>query len=188
MIEINELANTISEIKRNNNSLDILLNIENLFDKMHLYAYEHWLKGEVIRGPIINKYWVEVYIMYHKKFKPNSDGAKRLIKHGCKVYIKEDELETSVKIKKPEDINPELDTQGRRKPNKEIIPVYIIKIVFPRMLLDNYNLKRYQSFLDDANLDEITNAFDKGYDLDGLTRENESDKEEETENDEEEQA
>ena len=177
MIEIQELANTISEIKRNHNSLSILLNIEEVFDRINLYAYENWIKGEIIRGPILNKYWVEVYLMYHQKFKPNPNGALRLKKHGCQVFIKEDTIETAVKIKKPEDINPEFEKSGKRKPKTKNIPVYIVRMVLPRVMLDNYNLKRFQNFLDDVEIDEITNAFDSGHDVERLTRQDDEEKE-----------
>ena len=82
MIDINEIAQTISNVKKNRNALDVLLEVEGIFDNLHLYAYENWIKGEVIRGPIISKYWVEVYLMYPAKQMPNPDGALRLMKHG----------------------------------------------------------------------------------------------------------
>lgn len=165
MIDINEIARTISSVKKNSTSLDLLLEFEGLLDNLNIYAYENWIKGEVIRGPIISKYWIEVYLMYPEAHMPNPDAATRLIKHGCYVFFQKDYIETAVKIKNPSDMVPDRRHPGRRKPDVKRLPVYVVKIVVPRHLLNDYNARKINVLDDDVNLDDIIDAYDQGLDV-----------------------
>jgi hypothetical protein len=171
MIDINEIAATISGVKKNRNTLDLLLEFEGVLDDLNIYAYENWLKGEVIKGPIISKYWVEVYLMYPKKHMPNPDAAARLIKHGCYVYFAKDTLTSNVKIKKPADLilDPE---SGRRKPDTKTNDVYVVKIVMPRHLLTDYNVKKISAMTGEIDLDDVVDAYDQGLDVERNARGN----------------
>lgn len=169
MIDINEIAKTISVVKKNKNTLDVLLEFEGLLDDLHIYAYENWIKGEVIRGPVISKYWVEVFLMYPEKHMPNPDAAARLIKHGCYVFFQKDVLKSSVKIDSPDDLVPDPE-DGRQKPKKQDIPVYVVKIVMPRHLLNDYNVKKINALGADVDLDDVIDAYDQGLDVDRSAR------------------
>lgn len=178
MIDINEIASTISTIKKNKNTLDLLLEFEGVLDDLHIYAYENWIKGEVIKGPIISKYWVEVYLMYPEKHMPNPDAAERLIKHGCYVFFKKDVLKSNVKIKKPDDLVVDVDREGKRVPKEEDTTVYVVKIVMPRHLLTDYNVKKISAMTGEIDLDDVVDAYDQGLDVDRNAR---GEDEEETE-------
>lgn len=177
MIDINEIAQTISNVKKNRNALDILLEIEGIFDNLHLYAYENWIKGEVIRGPVISKYWVEIYLMYPEKHMPNPDGALRLLKHGCYVFFQKDTLTSSVKIKKPDDLAPPDPVTGRQKPKTKENSVYVVKVVVPRHLLNDYSVKKVNALDGNIDIDDVVDAYDQGLDVDRTARneENETD-------------
>jgi hypothetical protein len=163
MIDINEIAKTISNIKRNKNTLDILIEFEGILDDLHIYAYENWIKGEIIRGPIISKYWVEVYLMYPAKYMPNPDAATRLIKHGAYVFYKKDTLTDNVKINTPGDLVADPES-GNNIPKTKTIDVYVVKIVMPRHLLDEYNVTKLSSMATDIDLDDVIDAYDQGLD------------------------
>lgn len=163
MIDINEIAATISNIKRNKNTLSILLEFEGILDDLHIYAYENWIKGEIIRGPVISKYWIEVYLMYPEKYMPNPIAAERLIKHGAYVFFKKDTLTDNVKIETSDDLITDPDTQ-QRVPKTKTTNVYVVKIVMPRHLLDDYNLTKISSTADNVDLDDVIDAYDQGLD------------------------
>jgi hypothetical protein len=168
MIDINEIAATISGVKKNRNTLDLLLEFEGILDELNIYAYENWIKGEVIRGPIISKYWVEVFIMYPEKYMPNPDAAARLIKHGCHVFFNKDTLTDNVKIKRVDDVVVASD--GRRVPKTKKMTVYVVKIVMPRHLLTDYNVKKISSMTGEIDLDDVVDAYDQGLDVDRNAR------------------
>lgn len=170
MIDINEIANTISGIKKNRNTLDMLLEFEGVLDDLHVYAYENWIKGEVIKGPVISKYWVEVYLMYPEKYMPNPEGALRLIEHGCYVFFQKDKLYDTVKIKSVDDLVPDPDKANKHKPKTTETPVYVVKIVIPRHLLTDYNVKKVNAMDGEIDLDDVVDAYDQGLDVDKTAR------------------
>lgn len=184
MIDINEIAATISGVKKNRNTLDLLLEFEGVLDDLHIYAYENWIKGEVIKGPIISKYWVEVYLMYPAAQMPNPEAASRLIKHGCYVFFQKEKLSDNVKIRRPEDLILDPDRQ-KHVPKTKTIDVWVVKIVMPRHLLTDYNVKKISAMTDEIDLDDVVDAYDQGLDVDRNAR-NESDESQGESNDPEE--
>jgi hypothetical protein len=172
MIDINELAATISGVKKNNTILDLLIEFEGVLDDLHVYAYENWIKGEVIKGPIISKYWVEVFLMYPEKHMPNPDAASRLIKHGCHVFFQKDTLTSNVKIRRTDDLIADNDPMhgGKRVPKTETMAVYVVKIVMPRHLLTDYNVKKISAMTGDIDLDDVIDAYDQGLDVNRSSR------------------
>ena len=61
-----------------------LLDFERVLDSVHLYAYENWVKGELVAGPKVEKHWVTCSFMWPKKMMPEPMGAKRLIDYNIK--------------------------------------------------------------------------------------------------------
>lgn len=177
MIDINEIARTISNIKKNKNTLDILLEFEGILDDLHIYAYENWIKGEVIKGPIISKYWVEVYLLFPEKQMPNPEAAERLIKHGCYVFFQKETLTSNVKIKAPSDLVYDQDRQ-KRVPDTREMKVWVVKIVMPRHLLTDYNVKKMNAPGGEVDLDEIIDAYDQGLDVDRNARSSDEEQDE----------
>ena len=175
MIDINEIAATISGVKKNRNTLDLLLEFEGVLDDLNIYAYENWINGEVIRGPIISKYWVEVYIMYPEAQMPNPVAAERLIKHGCYVFFNKDTLTSNVKIKKMDDLVP--NQEGKKVPKTKEMTVYVVKIVMPRHLLTDYNVKKISAMTGEIDLDDVVDGYDQGLDVDRNARNDEDEPE-----------
>ena len=176
MIDIEEIVETIAEMKRNKNKLGTLLDFEKILDDLNIYAYRNWIQGEVIKGPVITKFWVEVYLMYPEKFMPDPDAALRLIKHGCHVFYKKEKLLSTVKIKSPDDLVPEKDPRGRRKPKTKEFSVYVIKIVLPKHLLGGSQIDNVDIKGTGIDLDDIIDAYEKGMDITKINDEGETDK------------
>ena len=131
MIDPQNIKDTINSIYDGNSKLDMLLEFEGVLDNLHLYAYKNWSKGEVVAGPDISRYWIDVTLMYPKEFMPDPEGALRLTKHGCYVYFQKETYIVSIPIKEPEDL--ETNDRGERKPKKaekDVWLVYILKAVF----------------------------------------------------------
>jgi hypothetical protein len=109
--------------------------------------------------------------MYPIKQMPNPDAASRLIKHGCHVYFAKDTLTSNVKIKEPSDLV--LDpANGKRKPDTQESEVCVIKIVMPRHLLTDYNVKKISAMTGEVDLDDVVDAYDQGLDVVRNARDN----------------
>ena len=61
------INDNIKKISDTNTLLDMLLEFEGVLDNIELYAYKNWSKGEVVAGPKLGRYFIEVALMYPEK-------------------------------------------------------------------------------------------------------------------------
>ena len=144
----------LDTIHNSPNVIDTLTEIDRILDRMDVYAYENWIKGEIVDGPFVERHWVELTLMYPKKMMPNPDAAMRLIKNGCKVKFGEDVLETFAKVEKPEDVVT--NKEGTRVPRTVKKPVWLVNIRIPKTLLD---VSEDVKDTDDVDYDSVDEAY-----------------------------
>ena len=174
MISELDIRNSIESIYDNDNLLDTLLEFEEILDTMHVYAYQNWYDGEVISGPDITRYWIEVQLMYPGNKMPDPDGALRLLKHGAYVYYKKDQIELNVPIENPEDL--EMDDRGIKRPKTKNVDVWILKIIVPRSFVDSFNSEKIKINGKEISMSDVTSAWDEN--LDEIVQKDENDEQE----------
>ena len=62
----NIINDNVKKISETNTLLDMLLEFEGVLDNIELYAYKNWDKGEVVAGPNLGRYFIEVALMYEE--------------------------------------------------------------------------------------------------------------------------
>jgi len=144
--------NTINNYSKESNSmqdtLDIIKNIDNLYnsdtaftvlkdfervlDELDIYVYENWEDGELAIGPNIERHWVTCSFMWDRDNMPDPMGAKRLADYDCKVNYKKENLLVPRKIRQPDDLRP-----GTQKGKLDRKPVWLIEIQMPKSLIGN---------------------------------------------------
>ena len=147
--------------------MSTLLDFERVLDSVHLYAYENWVKGELIEGPKVEKHWVTCSFMWPKKMMPEPMGAKRLIDYNIKVTYKKDLLESPVKIKSPADFE-----EGTRYPKMKLDPIWIVEIKMPRTIMQDIYRGTMEVEGEKIDLDDINNAYQQDLDVDGVKDDN----------------
>lgn len=162
MIDDKEILKTLKQIYDGSSSLDMLIEFEEILDTLHIYAYKNWIEGEVVGGPEVSRHWIEVSLMYPYDKMPDPTGSLRLINHGCYVHFAKYKLQTSIEITSTEDV--ELDTRGKRKPKKEIVPVWIVKISMPRHFVDEFDSEKIKINGEEIDMSEVTAAYDENLD------------------------
>ncbi len=50
------LNDQIKALDGNQKLLDMLLEVEGVFDRLDLYAYKNWIDGEIVSGPNIGRF------------------------------------------------------------------------------------------------------------------------------------
>ena len=85
--EINDELGTIFKSKT---LLTILLEIEGMLDKLDMYVFENWIEGEVVDGPNVSKYWIDLTLMYKREQMPDPEAITRLTEHNIKVFYKKE--------------------------------------------------------------------------------------------------
>jgi len=166
MIKNSQIVDTLKKIYDGTTALDMMLEFEEVLDTLHIYAYKNWFDGEVVDGPKISRYWVELTLMYPYKKMPDPDGARRLIKQGCYVHYAKKKYQVSKDIQTPDDV--EMDSNGIRKPKKEVVSVWLVKISMPRHFIDEFNSEKIKINGSEISMSAVTDAYDD--DLDSVKR------------------
>jgi hypothetical protein len=138
------MAIDLKNIEETPHLLDIMLEIEDVLDSLDIYVFKNWFLGEVIDGPRIKRYWVELTLQYPKSLMPDPRAGLRLLKHGIMVSYEKGQLE-ALKDKPAE-------------------PVWLVKVEVPRKLLTGMSNATTDYYDDEIDVDDIESAKDMGVD------------------------
>lgn len=147
---INDNTKKISDT---NTLLDMLLEFEGVLDGMDLYAYKNWNKGEVIDGPKLGRYFIEVALMYPHNDMPDPDAILRLRKNDVDVKMYKDKLISPRKIESIDDT--EITLRGdkpRRTAKPKYDNIWIVELKMPRRFVDEFSREQVEA-AEDAYVD-----------------------------------
>lgn len=159
-ISVKMLNDEIKKISDTNTLLDMLLDFEKVLEDLDIYAYENWIKGEVLAGPDLERHFVRVKLMYPKDQMPDPRGAMRLLNIRCLVKYTEENLITPVRVKSFDDVSLEARPDGsyRQKAKTKSEPVWIVDIRMPRKFVDEFSTDVLQAdedqFVDTESLNQ----------------------------------
>ena len=158
---IKDILDNIKDIYMTDSSLESLLDYERVLDELDLYSFKNWKKGELVEGPIYEKYFVTCSWMYSFREMPDPSGAERLLNYGCEISFKKDTLQYPVKIETPNDFKP-----GTKVPKLVSKPVWVVTITMPKKLMAE--IQRGSIELENETLDteDIETAYEQGMDDD----------------------
>ena len=160
-----DINSNLSKILDSKNTLDVLLEFENMLDSVNIYAYKNWQYGEVVDGPKMGRHWVTVTLMYPNRLMPDPNGANRLVNYDCKVNYRKAVYVTPVKIKTQDDF--EINEEGKRVPKMVKKGVWLIEITMPRRFIDDDSIAVDN---DDIDQDAVEEAYDDNLDSEGLAK------------------
>ena len=161
-----DVIENTKEIFMADSSLNTLLDFERVVDELDLYVFKHWKEGELVQGPEYEKYFVTCTFMWPYKRMPDPSGGKRLLDYDCEVYYSKDILEYPVKVETPDDFEP-----GGKMPKMKKVPVWLVKIVMPKKLMQEIQQGSLELESATIDLEDVEQAYEEGDD----TAENMSD-------------
>jgi hypothetical protein len=161
-----DVIENTKEIFMADSSLNTLLDFERVVDELDLYVFKHWKEGELVQGPEYEKYFVTCTFMWPYKRMPDPSGGKRLLDYDCEVYYSKDILEYPVKVETPDDFKP-----GGKMPKMKKVPVWLVKIVMPKKLMQEIQQGSLELESATIDLEDVEQAYEEGDD----TAENMSD-------------
>ena len=168
--KVNEIMSLLKRVSGQETSLQLLMEFEKTIDNSNLYAYKNWMDGELVEGPVIDRYWFTTTWMYPQTLMPDPDGSLRLIKYGCKVYYKKDTYLEPSKVLSGKDLKGGLSNE--RKQAKIIEhPVWLVTIEMPRKFVDEAQEAMLQLEDDEINVDDINAAWDENLDNEDANKE-----------------
>ena len=156
---IHDVIENTKEIFMTDSSLNTLLDFERVLDELDLYVFAHWKEGELIEGPVYEKYFVTCTFMWPYKLMPDPRGGERLLEYDCEIYYSKDTLEYPIKVKNPDDFEP-----GTKMPKMGKKPIWLVTIVMPKKLMQEIQQGSLELESATLDLEDIESAYEEGND------------------------
>ena len=163
---IRDLLNNTKEIFMTDSAVSTLLDFERVLDELDLYAFEHWKQGELVEGPVYEKYFVKCTFMWPYKKMPNPKGAARLNDYDCEVTYQEDVFEHPKKVKTPNDFEP-----GTKVPRLVKSPIWLVTITMPKKLMQDIEQGALELESGTVDMEDIDQAYEQGTDNEAVNQE-----------------
>jgi hypothetical protein len=156
---ISDVIENTKDIFMTDSSLVSLLDFERVLDELDIYVYKNWQDGELVEGPIYEKYFISCTFMWPYKLMPDPRGGERLMDYDCEVFYSKDQLEYPIKIETPDDFAP-----GTKMPKMGKKTIWLVTIVMPKKLMQE--IQQGSLDLESATLDleDVENAYEEGDD------------------------
>lgn len=156
---LHDVIKNTKDIYVSSSALETLLDFERVLDELDIYAFENWKKGELVAGPVYEKYFVTCTFMWPYKKMPNPRGGERLLDYGCEVRYRKDKLEFPIKVKSPDDFEP-----GTKMPKLGTSKVWLVEIVMPKELMQEIVRGSIELESDTIDAEDIDQAYEEGVD------------------------
>lgn len=158
-VDFVSIVSTVKGVMTSDGSMSTILDFERVLDEADLYAFQNWLKGELVKGPIVRKYSVKCVFMWPYKLMPDPTGAKRLVVAGCNVKFAKSKIKVPIEIKDYDDFVP-----GTRYPKMVEKKVWFVEIEIPKELMND--LKEGSIDLADQTIDleDLDQAYEEDLD------------------------
>ena len=156
---IKDVIENTKAIYMTDSSINTLLDFERIIDELDIYAFDHWKQGELVEGPIYEKYFVTCIFMWPHKQKPDTRGAKRLADYGCVVKYRRDVLSYPIKLKSPNDFQP-----GTKMPKMGKAPIWLVSITVPKKLMQDIHQGSLELENENLNSEDLEQSYDEGLD------------------------
>lgn len=158
---IKDIIKNTKEIFMTDSSLETLLDFERVLDELDLYAFKHWKQGELVQGPVYEKYFVSCTFMWPYKRMPEPDGGARLLSYDCEVTYKKSLLRHPTKIHSPSDFAP-----GSKMPKMAKKPIWLVEITIPKKLMQDIHQGSLELESSKIDLEDVEQAYEEGVDED----------------------
>lgn len=147
----------IKRLSKSEDLVDILIDIENYLDSNNLYVFKNWIKGEVVGGPFVRRYWIKIVLKYPYNHMPDPNGGLRLLKHGTKIQYETAIEEYPAEVKSESDYQP-----GTKKPKMKKRKVWLVSMLIPRRFVQNIDSEVMNMYDEEVDIDTIEDANAEG--------------------------
>jgi len=137
--------------------LESLMDFERVLDELDTYVFKNWSKGELVEGPIYEKYFIICTFMWPYKLMPDPRAGERLLEYDCQVRYKKTMFEYPVKVKDSDDFR-----SGTHMPRMSKKPVWLVEITMPKQLMKDIHQGSLELESDTIDLEDIDNAYEVG--------------------------
>ena len=158
-INIKDILDNIEDIMVTDSALTSLMDFERVLDEIDLYTFRNWKRGELVEGPVYEKYHITCTFMWPRKLMPDPRGAERLLDYDIEVKYQKSQLVQSQKIQDPEDFRP-----GTKFAKSEKKPIWLVEITIPKQLMTDIQIGSLELENSKIDLDDVDEAYEEGQD------------------------
>jgi hypothetical protein len=142
----------IEKLEDSPHLLDLLIQMEDVLDSLDVYVFKNWLDGEIVEGPSVRRYWLDMTLKYPLKKMPDPRAGLRLLKHGVRVDFDKAHESADGKTKALDEV--EDDSQGKK--------VWLVRISIPRRLISELNAGQLDFYDEEVDVEDVQDAQDGG--------------------------
>jgi hypothetical protein len=140
----------IEKLEDSPHLLDLLVQMEDVLDSMDVYVFKNWIDGEIVEGPKVRRYWLDMTLKYPYDKMPDPRAGLRLLKHGVRVDFSKAHEDESGEAKPVEG--------GKEKEGL----VWLVHISIPRRLIIEINAGQLDFYDDEIDSEDVEDAQDSG--------------------------
>lgn len=159
-MDLKKIIENTKQVYMSKSSLEYLLDFERVLDELHTYTFKNWKDGELVEGPIFEKYFIGAKFMWPYKSMPDPQLVERLSPYGIEINYQKEELVYPVRIKTQDDYRGD----GSRKGKLESKPVWIVEIIMPKKLMKSIQEGSLELEGSTVRLDDIESAYEQDLD------------------------
>ncbi len=167
--DIKSVISNIKQIYMTDSSLETLFDVERTMDDLGVFVFKHWNLGELVAGPIYEKYFIQCTFMWPEKLMPDPRGGARLLQYDCEVIYKKTKLSYPKKLKDPSDFRP-----GTKVPRLVELPVWHVTITMPKSLISDISQGAVELDTESLDLADIESGYEAGLDNEAQQGENDN--------------
>lgn len=142
----------IEKLEDSPHLLDLLIQMEDVLDSLDVYVFKNWIDGEIVEGPKVRRYWLDMTIKYDHKKMPDPRAGLRLLKHGVRVDFSKAHEDTKGETKDLDEAD--VDSDGKK--------VWLIRISIPRRLISELNAGQLDFYDEEVDVEDVQDAQDGG--------------------------
>lgn len=165
-MDIKTAIENTKEIFMTDSSLQYLLDFERVLDELDIYAFKNWKQGELVKGPIFEKYFISASFMWPYKKMPDPRALERLQPFNIECTFEKDEVRYPIKATCDE---------GETRATMHSASIWLVTITMPKKLM--YDIQQGSAEVEGqtVELDDIESAYEDN--LDDTTTEFDDDSE-----------
>lgn len=154
------MAVDIEKLEDSPHLLDLLIKMEDVLDTFDVYVFKNWFSGEVVEGPKVRRYWLDMTLKYPYNKMPDPRAGLRLLKHGVRVDFNKVEADG----RSAEEIEDERDGEEIEDGDKQehTDKFWLVRVSIPRRLIEEMNAGELDYYEDEVDVDDVQDANDSG--------------------------
>lgn len=156
---VRDIIDNTKNIYMTDSALESLMDFERVLDELDTYVFKNWIKGELVEGPIFEKYFITCTFMWPYKLMPDPRGAERLLDYNCKIRFRKTEFHYPATVKDQGDFRP-----GTHMPKMVSKPVWLVEIVMPKQLMKDIHRGSLELEAENIDLEDLDQSYEVGLD------------------------